>query len=251
MFNIEITSDSSNEISKANNVRTISRTQQRNFARTWILPISDVINCRKLLFLHHILNLKEDDPLLKLYKEQNKLLFEKNWANEISRLREHYNIMLKDSEIQQMKKEKWRTLIKEKIVAKTFHELKDKLELKTKTKNLTYKSLRRQQYIYEIPATLARIIFKARLSMINVKMNYKSKYVNNWKCRLCGTEKESYSHLFTCKEYGEDIKEITEGLDGLDPNCIFGENTEDLNRVAQCISKVSEIREENLTRERQ
>ena len=34
----------------------------------------------------------------------------------------------------------------------------------------------------------------------------------NWKCSLFGTEEESYSHLFICKEYGEDIKEITEGL---------------------------------------
>ena len=51
-----------------------------------ILPIYDVINCRKLLFLHHILNLMEDDPVLKLYKEQNKLPFEKNWVNEVSRL---------------------------------------------------------------------------------------------------------------------------------------------------------------------
>ena len=130
-----------------------------------ILPVYDVINCRKLLFLHRILNLKEDDPVLKLYEEQNKLPFEKNWANEVSRLREHYNIMLRDSEIKQIKKEKWRTLIKEKAVAKTFHELKDKLELKTKAKNLTYKSFKRQQHIYKLPATLARIIFKARLSM--------------------------------------------------------------------------------------
>ena len=68
-------------------------------------------------------------------------------------------------------------MIKEKIVAKTFHELKDKLELKTKTNNLTYKSFKRQQYIYELQATLTRIIFKARLPLIDVKMNYKSKYV--------------------------------------------------------------------------
>ena len=158
--------------------------------------------------------------------------------------------MLRDSEIKQIKKEKWKTLIKEKIVAKTFHELKYKLELKTKTKNLTYMSFKRQQYKYELPATLARIIFKARLSMIDMKMNYQSKYVNNWKCRLCGTEEESYSHLFTCKEYGEDNKDITEGLNGLDPNCIFGENTKDSNRVAQCISKELQI-QENLTREKQ
>ena len=69
-----------------------------------ILPIYDVINCTKLLFLHHILNLKEGDPVLKLYKELNKLPFENNWAKKVSRLREHYNIMLKDSEIKQIKK---------------------------------------------------------------------------------------------------------------------------------------------------
>ena len=88
--------------------------------------------------------------------------------------------------------------------------------------------------------------------MIDVKINYKSKYANNWKCRLCGTVEESYSHLFTCKEgYGDDIKEINEGLKGLDPNCIFEENTEDFKRVAQCISKILEIQEENLTRKKQ
>ena len=101
--------------------------------------------------------------------------------------------------------------------------MKDEMELKTKTKNLTYKSFQRQQYKYELPATLARIILKATLSIIDVKMNYKLKYVNNWKCRLCSTEEECYSHIFTCKEYGEDIKDTTKELNGLDPNCIFGE----------------------------
>ena len=147
-------------------------------------------------------------------------------------------------------------MIREKIAAKAFNELEDKLELKTKTKNLTYKSIKRQQYIYELPATLARIIFKARLSMTDVKINYKSKYAKNWKCRLCGTEEESYSHLFTCKEYGDDIKEMNEGLKALkalkalDPNCVFGENTEDVKRVALCISEILEIREQNLTRKK-
>ena len=132
-------------------------------------------------------------------------------------------------------------MIKEKIVAKAFNELKDKLQLKTKTKNLTYKSFKRQQYIYELSAALARIILKERLSMIDVKVNYKSKYANNWKCRLCGTDEEGYSHLFTCKEYGDDIKEINEGLKGLDPNCIFGENTEDLNEKS-CSVHIKNVR---------
>ena len=49
-----------------------------------ILPIKDVINIRKLTFLHHILSLPCDDPVLKLYKQQKKLIYENNWANELS-----------------------------------------------------------------------------------------------------------------------------------------------------------------------
>ena len=47
------------------------------------------------------------------------------------------------------------------------------------------------------------------------------------------------------------MKEINEGLKGLDPNCIFGENTEDFKRLVQCISKILEIREENLAKKKQ
>ena len=35
---------------------------------------------------------------LKLYKEQNKLPFEKNWANEILSLQEHCNISLRNAD---------------------------------------------------------------------------------------------------------------------------------------------------------
>ena len=84
--------------------------------------------------------------------------------------------------------------------------------------------------------------------MVDVKMNYKSKYVKNWKCRLCGTEEESYSHLFTCKKYGEDIKEVTKGLRDWTRTVYLEKTQKDLERVAHCISEVLEIREENLTR---
>ena len=64
-----------------------------------ILPIKDVINIRKLTFLHHMLTLSCDDPVLKLYKQQKKLIYENNWANEVSWLRKHYEIKESDGEI--------------------------------------------------------------------------------------------------------------------------------------------------------
>ena len=41
------------------------------------------INLRKLAFLHHILNLDDDDPVKKVYRAEQRLEFEPNWANEI------------------------------------------------------------------------------------------------------------------------------------------------------------------------
>ena len=79
-----------------------------------ILPIKDVINIRKLTFLHHILSLTCDDPVLKLYKQQKKLIYKNNWANEVSWLHKHYEIKETDCEIKKYKMEKWKILQKNK-----------------------------------------------------------------------------------------------------------------------------------------
>ena len=68
-----------------------------------ILPVKDAINIRNLTFLHPILTLSLDDPVLKLYKQQKKLVDENNWANEVSWLRKRYEIEETDCEIKKYK----------------------------------------------------------------------------------------------------------------------------------------------------
>ena len=55
-----------------------------------------------------------DDPVLKLYKQQKKLIYKNNWANEVSWLRKHYEIKETDCEIKKYKMEKWKILQKNK-----------------------------------------------------------------------------------------------------------------------------------------
>ena len=153
-----------------------------------ILPIKDVINIRKLTFLHHILSLPCDDPVLNLYEQQKKLIYESNWANEVSWLCKHYEIKETDFENKKYKMEKWKILLKNKVKEKVFSELCLEAQSKTKLKNLKYEFLERQQYVTKLLPKTARLVFKIRTSMIDVKTNFKSKYVDDITCRLCGLE---------------------------------------------------------------
>ena len=51
------------------------------FLELGILPIEAEIHKKQLTFLHHILTLSPDDPVLIAYHEQMSFPFEPNWAN--------------------------------------------------------------------------------------------------------------------------------------------------------------------------
>ena len=48
-----------------------------------VLPIEYEIDIRRLTFLHHIIQLEENDPVKLVYKQQAKYINEENWHNEI------------------------------------------------------------------------------------------------------------------------------------------------------------------------
>ena len=69
------------------------------FLELGVLPILYEIHKRQLSFLHHILNLAEDDPVKKMYNNMKQLPGEKNWYNCVVRLLETYNIAMSEEEI--------------------------------------------------------------------------------------------------------------------------------------------------------
>ena len=151
--------------------------------------------------MHDILTLSLDDPVLKLYKEQKKLNYGNNWANEASWLCKHSEIEETDCEIKKYKMEKRKILLKNKVKEKAFSKLCLEAQSKTKLKNVKYKFFERQPYVTKLTPKIARLVFKIRISMIDVKRNFKSKHVDDMTCRLCGSEEETFDHLFRCNKY--------------------------------------------------
>ena len=57
------------------------------FLEYGILPLDKEIEKRRMVYLHHVLTVEEDDPVRLLYDQGLKLPFEPNWANDIKTLR--------------------------------------------------------------------------------------------------------------------------------------------------------------------
>jgi hypothetical protein len=168
------------------------------FLELGVLPITYEIHRRKLVFLHHVLTLKEDDPVRLVYYEQLKLPGELNWANELQVLREIYGVGLCDDEIMALSYERWKLDVKNLVRDKAFDELKTEAALGSKSKHLNHAQFVRQNYITTLHPAEVRTIFRARTRTVSCKANHKSSY-KDLTCRLCKQYPvETQQHLVNC-----------------------------------------------------
>ena len=161
-----------------------------------ILPIQSEIERRQLLFLKRILDKDFDDPLQLVYNEQLKYEFEKNWTNYILELRRTCNLPLRDETVRKMSVEQWKAFVNNIISEEAFTRLR--IHCANNRKTCHYESFSRVEYTEKLQPSLARLIFKARARMFDIKVNFKKKcHLNIW-CLFCKKEDETFDHLFAC-----------------------------------------------------
>ena len=73
-----------------------------------VLPIKYEVHKRQLSFLHHIVHLREDDPVQKVWKYQKTLPNYNNWWNGVEMLISKYNLEMSEDEIKKMSKESFK-----------------------------------------------------------------------------------------------------------------------------------------------
>ena len=172
-----------------------------------LLPMQHEINLRKLAFLHHILNLDDDDPVKKVFRAEQRLEFEPNWANEIKRLIQDLNLTYDENNIKSKTKQQWKSLIKSAVTTKALDELNSDCLSKKKTSKVPrYELLKKQPYFDSLHPSKARILFKIRAFVYDIKSNRSYAYKDEI-CRLCGGEKEDTFHILN------DCKRITRSVD--------------------------------------
>ena len=78
-----------------------------------------------MVFLHHILQLKDEDPVKAMFDMMGNLPNEKNWRNEVTKLLMKYGISSSMKDIKEMPKNTFKNKVKKVVTSKAFEELKD------------------------------------------------------------------------------------------------------------------------------
>ena len=92
----------------------------------------------------------------------------------------------------------WKVFVKTVIWDEAFMQLMAQCKGNKKTMHLNYHSVKRAEYLEKLEPNLTRIVFKARVRMFDIKVNYKNKYSTDLSCPFCKMETETFDHLFEC-----------------------------------------------------
>ena len=125
---------------------------------------------------------------------------ETNWANNVLGLRRDYNLPLNDDNIKKMYVSQWKYFVKSATFKEALLQLQVELSSNRKTNHITYQhaSLKPNDYLLQLPSHLARLVFKAKTRMLDIKINYKRKYKNGLHCPFCSDYDETFEHIFKC-----------------------------------------------------
>ena len=93
----------------------------------------------------------------------------------------------------------WKSFVKSSVYREAFLSLQVELSMNRKTSHLSYSKLCTKDYLKQLSHSFARVVFKAKTRMLDIKTNYQNKYCENLKCPFCCVLDESFDHIFTCR----------------------------------------------------
>ena len=193
-----------------------STSKESLYLETGCTPVKFLIMKRLLMYYHHIVTRSKQELIYKFYKAQKLSPTKGDWVELLKEDEKILQINLNDEEIAKMSKNKFKEIINKDINRAAFDYLM-KIKIKhTKLDGLKYERLATQEYLktnnslsYEEKCTL----YKMRVREIDVKVNYKTKYVDI-KCTLCNTGKESSQyHLLECEYLIERCENLANNID--------------------------------------
>ena len=159
-----------------------------------------------MVFLYHIVNLDDKDPVKQVWRSLSLLPEYKNWWSEVKDLMKLYNIALKEEEIASMSEGVYKKLIKEKVKCFALDELNKDVASKSKTRNLNYPAFETQKYLLTLPQKCDQTISHARSKTLEIKDHtpflFKTKT-----CRVCESHDETLDHILNCAQ-NFDITEV-------------------------------------------
>ena len=160
------------------------------------IPIRFVIMGRRLMFLHYLANLDEEEMLHKFFVAQWEHPVNNDWTETVKKDMEVLNIKYDLKSLKMMKKEPFKKAVKKCIQSAAFDYLMDLKERHSKMTNIQYSELKKQEYLKSslVPSHKAKSLFKFRTRMNRVRSNFKQSY-GDLSCPLCLVAEDRDDHL--------------------------------------------------------
>ena len=168
---------------------------------TGMLSMKFRIYARKLNFINAIKHQDSESLAKQVYLEQ----VAHNWpglARECQEICEQLklpNILEENISIPM-----WKTLVKKACKSEFEKQIKIEMKDKTKTKDIVNESFEFKKYLKNKNVHEARIAFKMRTKMLDIKMNFQHdiKYMADlWQCDSCRRAVDTQTHVLNCSAY--------------------------------------------------
>ena len=193
-----------------------SKTQiEALFLESGCIPIKYKLMMRRLMYLHHIQSITDNELIKRFYVAQKSKPSRGDWTETVKEDKKELNLKISDEEISKISKNTFEKLIKESVLKRAFEELIKKKETHSKMSNVQYSELKIQDYLKsdcELSNDDKEILFKFRTRMAKLKNNFKNMFKDVF-CQLCQTDEECQSHLFYCDILLKNCKDLAENTE--------------------------------------
>ena len=187
------------------------------YLETGSIPLMNILKCRRINYLHYILNSSPNEILYKVFVAQMRNPTKGDWPQIVKKDLTDLNINFSFEEI---KKDKFKKIVKEACKKYSFKKLMNKKDRHEKGRNIKYNELKIQNYLVSevISTQEAKMLFKIRSEMIDTKENFKHKYIKKSNdvqtnveallCPLCRLHVDSAETILQCSALPKNSKKI-------------------------------------------
>ena len=171
-----------------------------------LIPISIVVKSRRIMFLHYLANLGEENMLNKMFMTQWKYPVKGDWTEQAKQDLKDFEISVSLEELKTKSKGSFKRFLKRKTQEFAFAFLIELKEKHSKLSGLSYAKLSMQKYLKDENITVAeaQTLFKFRTRSAIFKSNMRSQY-SDLSCMMCSLDEDSQPHSFNCKTLKKDI----------------------------------------------
>ena len=192
------------------------------------------------MFLHSLLQEEGESLLFKVLNSQIEEPIRHDWINQIYKDIQDVGIIFSLEEIQRLSEGNFNAHVKLCIRRRALEWLNS--EKKSKFEGVEHSELRLQNYL--LPNILGnkqkKLLFLLRSRMIDVKVKFSEKCINNKLFKICKEKSESQEHVLKCKEILKQRNILVNG--DIDYNHIFDKEVEKQANVTILFEKLWKLR---------